>query len=130
MIKVREFCVTYDSTEKYAPSIQNLTSNIFKAVYDNPQRAFYSYNLKKRISWESLWKIQHNNNLLLKRVNLNIQERAFILEFYSAGILINSPEGLITIEGDRRFIDNNSSLEVGAKIISDTLRDISQCFSD
>lgn len=130
MIKVREFCVTYDSTEKYAPSIQSLTSRIFKAVYDNPQRAFYSYNLKKKISWESLWKIQYNNILLLKRVNLNIQERAFTLEFFSMGILINSPEGLISIEGDRRFIDKNSPLEVGAKIISDTLRDISQCFSD
>lgn len=130
MIKVREFCVTYDSTEKYAPSIQNLTSNIFKAVYDNPQRTFYSYNLKKRISWESLWKIQYNNNLFLKRVNLNIQERAFTLEFFSMGILINSPEGLISIEGDRRFIDKNSPLEVGEKIISDTLNDISQCFLD
>jgi len=130
LIKVREFCVTYDSTEKYAPSIQNLTSNIFKAVYDNPQRIFYSYNLRKKISWESLWKIQYNNILLLKRVNLNIQERAFSLEFFSMGILINSPEGLISIEGDRRFIDNKSSLEVGAKIISDTLNDISQCFLD
>lgn len=130
MIKVREFCVTYDNTEKYAPSIHSLTSRIFKAVYDNPQRAFYSYNLKKKISWESLWKIQHNNILLLKRVNLNIQERAFSLEFFSMGILINSPEGLISIEGDRRFIDNKSSLEVGAKIISDTLNDISQCFLD
>lgn len=131
MNKIKEFCVTFTSSETHDLVVSNLIESIFKAVYDNPQLVFYSRSLKGVVSWDSLWKIEYNNRLILKRVNLKVRERIFVIDFFSLSkLIISSPEGLITIERGQRSINSNFSSEAGAEIISNTLKDISQCFSN
>lgn len=129
MNKIKEFCVTFKSSEKHDLVVSNLIESIFKAVYHSPQFVFYSLNLKGVVSWDSLWRIEYNNMLILKKVNLKVKEKIFIIDFFSLSkLIINSPEGLITIEDNQRFINSDFSPEAEAKIISNTLKDISQCF--
>lgn len=129
MNKIKEFCVTFKSSEKNGLVVYNLVESIFKAVYNNPQFAFYSFNLKGTVSWDSLWAIEYKNRLILKKVYLKVKEKIFIIDFFSLSkLIINSPEGLITIENGQRFINGDFSSEEEAKIISNTIKDISECF--
>jgi hypothetical protein len=133
MNKVKEFCVSFTSSRIHDLVVSNLIETIFKAVYNNPQFVFYSFSLKGVVSWDSLWRIEYKfsmeNKLILKKVNLKIKEKIFIIDFFSLNkLIINSPEGLITIEDGQRFINGDFSSEEGAKIISNTIKDIAQCF--
>lgn len=139
MFKIKEFYVSYKSLKKYIPYTSRILESIFSEVYSKPQHTFYSYKLKKRISWSSLWSIEENNRVYLKIVNLNIGDEAFRIELFSQSLLlIDSPFGLIKFNGDHYSIDwtkicsieGNYSTEEGINIIDNIMKNLEIIFNE